>query len=604
MRTDTSLSSNGGVSRRQFLRGGAAAAGGLVVATSVPAWARGSKSADTVLVNGAIWTVDASRPWASAVAIRNGRIVFVGRDGDARAFIGAGTEVIDLRGRMAMPGIHDGHIHPLSGGRTLTAASLNYAQLTLPQFLDRIAGFLADTVDQEPDTWLTVGQWDAIAMGNLPDRHDLDNLDTARPILVRSLDGHIALTSTRGLDIAGITDTTPDPSDGEIDRDANGHATGLLYDGAIGLVSRNIPPPTVAQNTASLKAAFGVMAKQGITTYLDASSGPDQLAALAAISDAGELTLRPHVALFVGPDQLEHPNAVLNHVDELRDQYGRPDITIETVKLFFDGVIEYPTQTAAMIDPYKVNNGTAEDPHWVPGTSNGPTYFPPEIANPGMAALDAAGWQVHVHAIGDRAVRSALDAIEFAREQNGDLDNRHTLAHIEAIDSAEYKRFRQLNAMANMQMQWAERDSYTMKRLKPYIGPDRWHRLYAAGGLDAAGARLCGGSDWPVDPLLPFRQIEMAVNRTADEIYKGDDQPLNREQSISLRSSIAMHTRNSAYQLHQAGSTGAITRGRQADLVVLDRNLFDVKLTEVSTTKVMMTMVNGDIVHLKSSLVT
>ena len=270
------------------------------------------------------------------------------------------------------------------------------------------------------------------------------------------------------------------------------------------------------------------------------------------------------------------------------------------MKLFFDGVIEYPTQTAAMIDPYKVNNGTAEDPHWVPGTSNGPTYFPPEIANPGMAALDAAGWQVHVHAIGDRAVRSALDAIEFARGQNGDLDNRHTLAHIEAIDSAEYKRFRQLNAMANMQMQWAERDSYTMKRLKPYIGPDRWHRLYAAGGLEAAGARLCGGSDWPVDPLLPFRQIEMAVNRTADEIYKGGDQPLNREQSISLRSSIAMHTRNSAYQLHQAGSTGAITRGRQADLVVLDRNLFDVKLTEVSTTKVMMTMVDGDIVHLKS----
>jgi len=164
MRTDRSLSSHGGVSRRQFLRGGAAAAGGLVVASTVPAWARGTKAADTVLVNGEVWTVDASMPWASAVAIRNGRIVFVGKDDDARAFVGAGTEVINLRGRMAMPGIHDGHIHPLSGGRTLTAASLNYAQLTLPQFLDRIAGFLAATVDQEPDTWLTVGQWDAIAM--------------------------------------------------------------------------------------------------------------------------------------------------------------------------------------------------------------------------------------------------------------------------------------------------------------------------------------------------------------------------------------------------------------------------------------------------------
>ena len=440
-------------------------------------------------------------------------------------------------------------------------------------------------------------------MANLPDRHDLDGLDTARPILVRSLDGHIALANTRAIDMAGITDDTPDPPDGEIDRDENGHATGLLYDGAIGLVSSIIPPPTVEQNTASLKAAFRMMAKLGITTYLDASAGPDQLAALAAISDSGDLTIRPHVALYVDAVDLEHPNAVVNHLDDIRSQFARPDVTVTTVKLFFDGVIEYPTQTAAMIDPYRVNEGTAEDPHWVPGDSIGPTYFPPEVANPGLATLDAAGWQVHIHAIGDRAVRSALDAIEYARDANGDLDNRHTLAHIEAIHNEEFKRFRQLNAMANMQMQWAERDSYTMKRLKPYIGPSRWRRLYAAGSLESAGARLCGGSDWPVDPLLPFRQIEMAVNRTADEIYKGGDAPLNPEESISLRSSIEMHTRNSAYQLHQSALTGAITRGRRADLVVLDRNLFDVKLTEVSTTKVLMTMVDGDIVHLKSDLI-
>lgn len=148
-----------------------------------------------------------------------------------------------------------------------------------------------------------------------------------------------------------------------------------------------------------------------------------------------------------------------------------------------------------------------------------------------------------------------------------------------------------------MQMQWAERDSYTMRRLKPYLGKARWERLYAAGGLEAAGARLCGGSDWPVDPLLPFRQIEMAVNRTADEVYKGDDEPLNPEQSISLRSSIAMHTRNSAYQLHQGGVTGQIRTGLRADLVVLDSNLFDVQLTDVSTTEVMLTMVDGAIVH-------
>ena len=603
MRKNPPSSSTGTVSRRDLLRGSVAAAGGLVLASSVPAFARGAAAADFVLLNGFVWTVDPSFPVASAVAVRNGRIVYVGTDNGAREHAGIGTEVVNLKGRMVMPGIHDGHMHPLSGGRFLTNPSLNYAQLTLAQFLKRMANLLDRSSELEPDTWLSVGQWDAIAMATLPDRHDLDGLDTQRPIFVRSLDGHIALVNTRALDLAGITDDTPDPPDGEIDRDGNGHATGLLYDGAIGLVSSLIPPPTVAQNTASLKAAFRSMAKLGITSYLDASAGSDQLAALAAISDAGELSVRPSVALFVDASDLPDPASVLEQLDDLRASFARPDVTVNTVKLFLDGVIEYPTQTAAMIDPYRVNTGTAAHPHWEPGDSVGPTYFPPGVLNPGLAALDAAGWQVHMHAIGDRAVRSGLDAIEFARDQNGDLDGRHTIAHIEAIHYEEYKRFRQLNAMACLQMQWAERDSYTMKKLKPYIGPSRWSRLYAAGSLEAAGARLCGGSDWPVDPLLPFRQIEMAVNRTADEIYKGGDEPLNPTQSISLRSSIEMHTRNAAFQLHQAAATGAIARGRRADLVVIDRNLFDVKLTEVSTTKVLMTMVDGQIVHLKPDLI-
>jgi predicted amidohydrolase YtcJ len=421
------------VSRRDLLRGSVAAAGGLVLASSVPAFARGVKAADFVLVNGFVWTVDPSFPVATAVAVRNGRIVYVGNDRGAHEHAGAGTEVINLKGRMVMPGIHDGHV--------------------------------------------------------------------------------------------------------------------------------------------------------------------------AVLSDAGDLTLRPHVALYVAPESLADPNAALGSIEDMRAMYARPDVTVNTVKLFLDGLIEYPSHTAAMIDAYRENVGTPDHPHWVPSDESGPTYFPPDMLNPGLAALDTAGWQVHMHAIGDRAVRSGLDAIEFARDQNGDLDNRHTLAHIEAIHYDEYKRFRQLNAMACMQMQWAERDSYTMRKLKPYIGPSRWSRLYAAGSLEAAGARLCGGSDWPVDPLLPFRQIEMAVNRTADEVYKGGDEPLNPAQAITLRSSIEMHTRNSAFQLHQAAATGAITRGRRADLVVLDRNLFDVKLTEVSTTKVLMTMVDGQVVHLKPELI-
>ena len=178
------------------------------------------------------------------------------------------------------------------------------------------------------------------------------------------------------------------------------------------------------------------------------------------------------------------------------------------------------------------------------------------------------------------------------------------MAHIETINPAEFNRFRQLKAMACMQLQWAERDAYTVEFLRPYIGFDRWRLLYAAGSLQDAGAMLCGGSDWPVDPLLPFRQIEMAANRSADEIYPGDPKPLNRDQKISLRSAIAMHTRGSAYQLHQSGSTGSITQGRKADLLVLDQNLFKVPLTEVSHTQVLMTMIDGDAVYLDPTRVT
>jgi predicted amidohydrolase YtcJ len=568
-----------------------------VLAGATSAWARGTDTADTVLTNGRIWTVDATTPMARALAIKNGKILALGTSSSLREHIGSATEVIDLGGRMVMPGIHDGHMHPLSGGRALTAPSLNYEQLNLSQFLDRIAGFLAATPEEEPDGWLRVGQWDAIAMGGLPTRDDLDTLPTARPIFVRSLDGHIAVVNSRALELAGVTASTPDPPDGEIAHDANGDPTGVLYDGAIGLVASVIPPPSVTQNAAALDAAFGEMISQGITTYLDASSGVDQLAALAHLSDAGKLTVRPHVALFVAPEQLEHPSRLLGDLDELRAAYARPGVTVDTVKLFFDGVIEHPTQTAAMLKPYRVNEGTKKDPHWVPGDSIGPTYFAPEVANPGVAALEEAGWQVHVHAIGDRAVRSALDAIEYARGVNGDLGRRHTLAHIEAISQHDYARFHQLGAMANMQMQWAERDTYTMDYLKPYIGAARWRRLYAAGSLWENAARVCGGSDWPVDPLLPFRQIEMAVNRTADEVYGGYRKPLNAEQGIALQESIAMHTRNSAYQLHRERQSGVLRPGKWADLVVLDRNLFRVPLTDVSTTKVEMTMIGGAAVY-------
>lgn len=204
---------------------------------------------------------------------------------------------------------------------------------------------------------------------------------------------------------------------------------------------------------------------------------------------------------------------------------------------------------------------------------------------------------MHVHAIGDRAVRLALDGFEHARRANGPRDNRHTITHVELVHPGDFGRFKELGVLANMQAQWAERDSYTIDAVRPYIGRRRWRRLYPAGSLHRAGARLCGGSDWPVDPLLPFRQIEVAVNRTADEVYEAYPGALNERQGLSLRSAIAMHTRNSAFQMGQEALTGRLRAGLLADLLVLDRNLLKVPLEKVSKTKVDMTMVGGKILR-------
>ena len=194
-------------------------------------------------------------------------------------------------------------------------------------------------------------------------------------------------------------------------------------------------------------------------------------------------------------------------------------------------------------------------------------------------------------------MRSALDAFEHARTQNGVTDRRHTICHLELVHPEDFRRFAELGVLANMQLHWAERDSYTIDKLKPYLGSKRWRHTYPAGSLHRAGAMLCGGSDWPVDPLLPFRQIEMAVNRTADEIYEGYLRPLFSHQGLELRQSLAMHTRNSAFQLHQEELSGQIRVGLAADLAVLDRDPLGVPLKKVSKTKVRMTLVNGEVVH-------
>jgi len=579
--------------RRQFLaRSGALAAAGLMSPAAIGrALARGS-AATTVFRGGPVLTWDEAG--ATAVAVRDGVIVYVGNDAGAAGFISSTTDVVDLAGRLLMPGIQDGHMHPLYAGRGMRGCNLHYKQLTIGEMQDRIAACLQATKADEPDGWLEVVNWDYQAIqppGTVPDRGDLDVLDTARPIIVFSLDGHTALANSRALALAGVTASTPDPPDGHILRDADGEPTGLLQDAAIDLVSGVIPPPSAEQDGRALRLALRQMNREGITSYMDASAGTGIMAAAAYLRDAGRLTARAQMAQVVSSDELADPASLVQQLQAARAPFVGGLLQAPTVKLFLDGVIEYPTQTASLLKPYRVNAGTKKDPHWVPGDDRGPTYFAPELLNDGLAALDAAGWQVHMHAIGDRAVRTGLDAIAHARTQNGDLGNRHTLAHIELVHPDDLARFGEVGALACMQLQWAELDSYTVDYVKPYLGKKRWRYLYPSGSIAAAGGTLTGGSDWPVD------QIEMGINRTGDEIYPSYPGPLHAEEKLRRRQSIRMHTQASAYQLHQEDQTGSIAEGMLADVIVVDRDIQRVPVKDISTTEVLMTMVGGDVVH-------
>ena len=289
---------------------------GTALGAPLGARAQQAGPAEFVFRGGKVLTMSGNRV-AEAVAVAGGRITYVGSDSGAGAFVGAGTEVVELRGRTLMPGIHDGHMHPLSGGISLTKPTLNYRQLDLQEFVGAIRKLLARTSDQEPDGWLSVDLWDPFGMDRQPTKEDLDRLPTRRPILVIDLNGHTAVANSRALELAGITASTPDPPGGRIKRGPRREPTGILFDNAITLVFRKVPPLTTAQNADALQAAHDEIAKRGITSYLDASAGEPELAALAALADRGPLTVRPSSAITVGPELAAEPDRMLARIERL-----------------------------------------------------------------------------------------------------------------------------------------------------------------------------------------------------------------------------------------------------------------------------------------------
>lgn len=563
---------------------------------------------DMVVTNGYVYTVDMARSVAEAVAISDGKIVYVGSDRDARQYVGDSTEIVDLEGRMVMPGIHDGHMHPLSLGGALEVCSLNYEPLTLKEVRERVMGCLRQPGDASPDRLLQVSHW---AWGKIQpprtkfSKADLDEIPTERPIRITATSSHISLVNSRALELAGIAADTPDPHGGEIKRDADGEPTGVLVDAAQGLggLARSADAPEDSLRKARI--ATQAMSAQGATSFLDAGANEASLQAMKALADGGDLPIRANFAIRVSGTAAEDAPAVLEHVERLKRAYSQPltataGLNVRTVKLVVDGDFMSPSLAGAFLEPYLHNVGTPESPEWVPSDNDGELYVPPPVLNPLVELLDQQGWQVHVHSNGDRGTRTMLDAVERAQAANktgNPTDNRrHTITHLLLIDQADIPRFSELDVIASMSLQWPKRDEYHVDLVAPFIGPERFSRIYASGPLLDSGATVAYGSDAPVDPLNYWYAMEVAVTRDSEMEgkYAG---PLNADYALTLEQAVEAFTIGSAYQLKQENVTGTLEPGKFADLIVLDRNIFDIPIREVSDTKVLMTIVGGKIVH-------
>ena len=554
------------------------------VASATAPWAADGK-ADVVFKNGRIYTVDAARSVRQALAVTGNTITAVGTDADMAPLIGPDTRVIDLGGKFVMPGMIDAHSHPVFGAVNAAKCSL----AGVPARLETIKPVVAQCIAERPggpEDWLEVVQLDNY--GFEATAADLDTIEPARPIALVGNDGHTLWTNTRGLQVAGIDAETEDPPGGKITRDAAGNPTGALADTAMTLVQENIPPPSLEEAARLTEIALADMAANGLTSVTDAYVTPLEAPVWQLLLSSGRLPLRVRGAIFL--EDLEDDSDA--KIDVLADmaKIGSTDpdfLRMDSIKIFADGVVEAPTQTAALLAPYLDEAGKPTD-------NLGELYFEQDKIDAIVTKLDKAGLTVHIHAIGDRAVRASLDAFEAARAANGPSDNRHQIAHLQVVDPADFPRFAELGVIANMQLDWAKRDSSNEGPLEPYLGPERYRWLYPAGSLKRAGATIAGGSDWDVSSYDPFHAMEHGITR----VERGSGKPpLGVDEGLTIADVIAAYTINAAVAARQDKTTGSLEAGKRADLVVLDRDITAIDPATIDDTEVLATWIDGKLVY-------
>jgi predicted amidohydrolase YtcJ len=532
------------------------------------------------LIGGSLLTIVPQRPDASALAARNGRIVAVGSDDDVRPHIGPRTRVIELGGRTVTPGFQDAHVHPIEAGVESLRCNL-HDRHGLDTYLEVVAGYAAANPDAP---WITGGGWSmADFPGGTPRAEDLDRVVPDRPVYLPNRDGHGAWVNSKALQLAGITAETPDPSDGRIERDAAGNPSGTLHEGAATIVERLTPTETVDDMLEGLELAQRQLHALGITAWQDAWVLPDMIEVYRRFAEQGKLTARVVGAHWwdrrAGVEQLDQWVA-----ERDRNAFGRFRAT--SVKLMLDGVAE--NFTAAMLAPYLDSAGNDTG-------NSGIDFIDPVVLAEAVTRIDALGFQPHFHAIGDRAVRNALDAVEAARATNGPSDTRPHVAHIQVIHPDDVRRFAPLGVIANAQPYWACHEGQMDWLTIPFLGAERSTWQYPFASLLRAGARLAMGSDWSVSTANPLQEMEVAVERIAE--YDREAPCFLPTERLTLDQAVTAFTLGSAYVNHLDDETGTLEAGKLADLVVLDRDIRAPDAGPLGDARVIGTFVEGVAVH-------
>ncbi|MBM4369289.1 MAG: amidohydrolase [Deltaproteobacteria bacterium] len=519
--------------------------------------ASAAPAVDLAFVGGTIHTMDDDRRVVSVLAVDGGRVVYAGDD---RGWVQRAVEVVDLQGGALFPGFVDAHVHLVEGGVETLGVQLAGAG-TVEEMVARAEAWAGAHPAAE---WIVGGGWDASTFNDLLRASQIDGI--GRPVFLASADGHSAWVNHAALREAGIGRQAPDPDDGRFERDEHGAPNGTLRETAVDLVGEFLPEPTEAELDAGLAHALALARAHGITSAIDPNVDEATLATYARAN------LGPRVFTAVELVPGEHEAAVAQ-LESLRARFEGDRLAVDAAKLYVDGVVE--SQTAALVDPYD-------------GGDTVHAAFTREEIVAAALAVDAAGFDLHAHAIGDAAVRLVLDAIEEVERAHGRRDRHPVIAHLELVHPGDLARFAVLDVLAAFQPYWAFPDPYITDWTIPVVGPDRAERLYPLGSVARAGGTLVGGSDWSVSTMNPWEAIEVAVTRRDPDL---PGPPLAPGEAIDLDTALAMYTRDGARAIGREGELGTLEVGKVADLVWVDRDPYSV--ARVSGVRVVRTWIRG-----------